>query len=116
MLPRNRPPTTPGEVLVEEFLKPLEVTQLGLAERMGVPVQRINTMINGKRGVTADTAIRLARVLKTTPEFWMNLQTAYDLWTAEQRLEREPARIPPPRRATSKRRSARQGRRPNGSS
>ncbi len=116
MLPKSRAPTTPGEVLVEEFLKPLEVTQLGLAEQMGVPVQRINTMINGKRGVTADTAIRLARVLKTTPEFWMNLQVAYDLWTAEQRLEREVARVPAARGGARKRGSARQGRRTTGSS
>lgn len=83
MIPKNRRPSTPGEILSEEFLGPLEMTQVALAEKMGVPVQRVNTLINGKRGVTAETALKLARVLNTTPEFWMNLQTACDLWDAQ---------------------------------
>ncbi|MBN2192309.1 MAG: HigA family addiction module antidote protein [Polyangiaceae bacterium] len=88
MLPKNRPPTHPGEILVEEFLKPMGMTQVVLAEKLGVPIQRVNTIINGKRGVTAETAVLLARALNTTPEFWMNLQTAVDLWHAERTLRR----------------------------
>lgn len=88
MLPKNRPPTHPGEVLVEEFLKPMGMTQVALAEKLGVPIQRVNTIINGKRGVTAETAILLSRVFDTSPEFWMNLQTAVDLWHAERALRR----------------------------
>ncbi len=82
MLPKNRPPTAPGEMLLEEFLKPLGVTQVEIASRMGVPVQRVNTIVNGKRGITAETAILLAEALDTTPEFWMGLQADYDLWHA----------------------------------
>jgi addiction module HigA family antidote len=72
-------------MLLEEFLKPLELTQAAAAERMGISTNRLNELIRGKRGVTADTAIRLAQLLKTTPEFWMNLQTAYDLDEARRR-------------------------------
>ena len=82
MLPKNRPPTAPGEMLLEEFLRPRGVTQVELASRMGVPIQRVNTIVNGKRGVTAETAILLAEALDTTPEFWMGLQADYDLWHA----------------------------------
>jgi antitoxin HigA-1 len=88
MLPKNRPPTHPGEVLLEEFLKPFEMTQAALAEKLEVPIQRVNTIVNGKRGVTPETAILLARIFETTPEFWMNLQTKYDLWMAEQKMRR----------------------------
>jgi len=83
MIPANRKPTHPGEILLEEFLKPMAMTQLQLAERLKVPVQRVNTLINGKRGVTPETAILLSRVFKNSPEFWMNLQTAYDLYEAK---------------------------------
>ena len=82
MLPTNRPPTAPGEMLLEEFLKPRGVTQVELSSRMGVPIQRVNTIVNGKRGITAETAILLAEALDTTPEFWMGLQADYDLWHA----------------------------------
>jgi addiction module HigA family antidote len=82
MLPKNRPPTPPGEMLLEEFLKPRGVTQVDLAARMGVPIQRVNTIVNGKRGITAETAILLSEALDTTPEFWMGLQVDYDLWHA----------------------------------
>ena len=88
MLPSNRAPSTPGEILLEEFLKPMGMTQLALAARIGVPVQRINTLVNGRRAVTADTAWKLAEAFKTSPQFWMNLQTNYDLWVARQRLRR----------------------------
>jgi antitoxin HigA-1 len=83
----KRRPTTPGEILKEEFLIPRGMTQVELAGRIGVPLQRVNSIIGGRRAVTAETAILLARVFKTTPEFWMNLQTAVDLWEARQRLK-----------------------------
>jgi len=79
MLPRNRVPTHPGEILIEEFLKPLAVSQVALAEHLEIPVQRINELIRGKRGVTPETAWLLAGALGTTPEFWINLQTQHDL-------------------------------------
>jgi len=82
MLSKNRPPTAPGEVLLQEFLKPRGVTQVELASRMGVPIQRVNAVINGKRGITAETAILLAEALDTTPESWMGLQADHDLWHA----------------------------------
>lgn len=85
MLPKHRRPVSPGEILLEEFLKPNNMTQTTLAERMGVPIQRVNTLINGKRGVTAETALLLAKIFDTTPQFWMNLQNNVDLWEAQQR-------------------------------
>ena len=87
MIPKHRMPSHPGEILLEEFLKPLEMSQVELAQKMGVPVQRVNTLINGKRDMTAMTAILLARVLKTSSEFWMNLQVACDLYEAQKSLE-----------------------------
>jgi len=79
MIPKNRIPTHPGEVLLEEFLTPLKVPQTMLAANLGIPVQRINELVNGKRGVTPETAWLLAGALGTSPEFWTNLQTSYDL-------------------------------------
>ena len=86
MIPKHRKPTHPGEILQEEFLEPMGLSQVELAHRMGVPVQRVNTLVNGKRDVTAETAILLSRALKTTPEFWMNLQDAHDLYEAQAQL------------------------------
>ena len=79
MMPSQRVPTHPGEILQEEFLAPLGVSQVALAEHVGVPVQRINEIVRGKRGITPETAWLFARAFDTTPEFWLNLQTAYDL-------------------------------------
>ena len=79
MLPENRIPTHPGEILLEEFLIPLELSQVIFARHIGVPVQRVNEIVRGKRGVTPDTAWLFSQALGTTPEFWMNLQSAYDL-------------------------------------
>lgn len=79
MIPENRVPTHPGEVLSEEFLKPMGVTQVAFAAHIGVPVQRINELIRGKRGITPQTAWLLAQALKTSPEFWVNLQALHDL-------------------------------------
>ena len=88
MFELKRRPTTPGEVLKEEFLVPLSITQGQLAKRMGVPLQRVNTIVKGRRAVTAETALLLSRVFRTTPEFWMNLQAAVDLWDARQKLKK----------------------------
>jgi len=79
MLPKNRTPTHPGEILLEEFLKPLGVTQVAFARHIGVSVQRVNELIRGKRGVTPETAWLLSQALGTTPQFWVNLQTNHDL-------------------------------------
>ena len=82
MLPKNRPPTHPGEMLLEEFLKPLGMTQTELAERIHVSYPRVNELIHAKRGVTPDTALRLSRLFGTTAEFWLNGQRNWDLWHA----------------------------------
>ena len=79
MIPEHRIPTHPGEVLSAEYLVPLVMTQVAFAAHLGVPVQRINEIIRGKRGVTPETAWLLSQALGTTPEFWINLQTAHDL-------------------------------------
>ena len=79
MQPSRRVPTHPGEILREEFLEPLGQTQVALAAHLAVPVQRINELVRGKRGVTPETAWLLAGALGTTPEFWINLQSAHDL-------------------------------------
>jgi len=77
---RKRRPTPPGEMLLEEYLEPAGITQVGLALKMGVPIQCVNGIIAGRRAVTAETAILLSRALGTTPELWLNLQVAVDLW------------------------------------
>lgn len=79
MIPTHRTPTHPGEVLREEFLEPLGITQVAFAEHLGVPIQRINEICREKRGITPETAWLFAQALGTTPEFWINLQTTYDL-------------------------------------
>lgn len=81
-LPRDRPPTHPGEMLLEEFVKPLGITQSELAVRLGVSFPRLNEIIRGKRGVTPDTALRLARVVGISADFWLGLQQDWDLWRA----------------------------------
>ena len=79
-------PIHPGEVLMEEFLEPLQVSQNRLAVAIGVPPRRINEIVHGKRRITADTALRLARYFGTTDRFWLNLQTRYDLETQKDQL------------------------------
>ena len=86
-IPKNRKPTHPGEILLEEFLTSAGMSQVELARNMGIPIQRINTMINGKGDMTAETAVLLSRVLKTSSEFWMKLQIACDLYEADRTLE-----------------------------
>jgi addiction module HigA family antidote len=80
-------PTHPGEMLQEEFLVPLGVSQSDFARRLGVSFPRLNDLIHGRRGVSTDTALRLARVLGTSPELWLNLQVVWDLWHAAQGAE-----------------------------
>lgn len=81
-LPLHRPPTHPGEMLLEEFVKPLAITQSELALRLGVSFPRLNELIRGKRSLTPDTALRLARVVGMSAEFWLGLQLDWDLWRA----------------------------------
>lgn len=80
------PPIHPGEILLEEFLNPLAISQYRLAKDISVPPRRINEIVHGKRGVTADTALRLARFFGTTAQFWLNLQTRYELELERDRL------------------------------
>ena len=82
MIPTNRRPTTPGEMLLEEFLKPLKISQTDFAKRIGVSYPRLSQIIHGHRGVTPDTALRLSKVTGTTPGFWLNLQQMVDLYDA----------------------------------
>jgi antitoxin HigA-1 len=79
MLPENRVTTHPGEILKKEFLEPAGITQVAFAQHIGVPLQRVNEIIRGKRGITPETAWLFSMALGTTPQFWMNLQNAYDL-------------------------------------
>jgi addiction module HigA family antidote len=79
MLPQNRVASHPGEILLEEFLVPLGLSQVAFADHIGVPTQRINEIVRGKRGITPETAWLFAQAFGTTPEFWTNLQSAFDL-------------------------------------
>jgi antitoxin HigA-1 len=81
-LPNKRPPTHPGEMLLEEFLKPLGISQSAFAVRLGISFPRLNEIIRGKRSVTPDTALRLAQVLGMSADFWLGLQQDWDLWHA----------------------------------
>ncbi len=90
MTPEQRTPTSPGEILAEEFLKPLGITQTALAKHIGVPVRRINEIVRERRAVTPETAQLLAAALGTTAEFWMNAQSAYDLATHRIEVDVEP--------------------------
>lgn len=90
---KTLPNIHPGEVLLEEFLLPLDISQNALARAAGVPPRRINEIVLGKRGITADTAVRLAAALGTTERFWLGLQADYDLEEAHRRLGKIVARI-----------------------
>jgi len=82
----TRPPTTPGEILREEYLLPLDMSQRELAEHIGQDVKVINRIVNGKSAVTAEVALKLAATFRTTPEFWLNAQKAVDLFVARGKL------------------------------
>ena len=82
-VPTSRPPTHPGEMLLEEFLIPIKLTQRELADGIHVPYQRINDIVNGRRGITPSTALRLAKFFGMSADFWMNLQLRWDLYFAQ---------------------------------
>ena len=83
-IPTNRTPTHPGEMLLEEFLLPMDITQRELASAIRVPYQRVNELVNGRRGITPSTALRLARFFGMSPDFWLNLQLRWDLYKVQQ--------------------------------
>ncbi|MCL4819134.1 MAG: HigA family addiction module antidote protein [Vicinamibacteria bacterium] len=93
------PPVHPGEILSEDLLKPLGISINRLGRDLRVPVNRISEIVNGRRGISADTALRLARYFETTPEFWMNLQAAYDLDIAQRASAERITRDVTPHRA-----------------
>jgi addiction module HigA family antidote len=84
---KKLPPIHPGEILMEEFLEPMGISQYRLARNISVAPRRINEIVHGKRSVTADTALRLGRFFSMSPQFWLNLQTRYDLEVTEDLLE-----------------------------
>ena len=86
MASRKFRPIHPGEILLEEFLKPMSISQYRVAKDIGVSPRRINEIVHGKRSITADTALRLARYFGTSERFWMNLQSSYDLESEKDRL------------------------------
>ena len=90
MLPRRRIATHPGQILFHEFLEPLGLTQAELARALDIPLNRVNELVRGKRGVTPETALLLAGYFKNSPEFWMNLQTAHDLTRTLHAMRKSP--------------------------
>lgn len=86
MSQKRLPPIHPGEILLEEFLKPMEISQYRLAKATSAPARRINEIVHGKRAITADTALRLSRFFGTSDRFWLNLQTRYDIEVEKDRL------------------------------
>jgi len=100
MLPRNRRPTPPGEILSYEYFEPLGLTQKELAAALGITRVRLSEIIRGKRAITPDTALRLARFFDTTPEFWLGLQTDLNLWDTLQAHGAEYDKIKPGRAET----------------
>lgn len=88
-IPTKREPTHPGEMLLEEFLIPMEITQRELANAIHVPYQRVNELVNQKRGVSPSTALRLARFFNVSPDFWLNLQVRWDLYKVQQSEKNE---------------------------
>src|SRR5271170_7917822 len=91
MLPSHRIATHPGQILLQEFLEPLRLTQAELGRALNIPLNRVNELVRGKRGITPETALLLAGYFKNSAEFWMNLQTAYDLTRAVHEMRKGPA-------------------------
>lgn len=89
------PPIHPGEILMEDFIEAFGITQNKLAVTIGVPPRRINEIVHGKRAITADTALRLGRYFGVDPQFWLNLQTRFDLEVAQERVADQVAAITP---------------------
>lgn len=94
-IPKYRPPTHPGEMLLKEFLEPMEITQQALAKAIDVPYQRVNELVNGKRGITPSTALRLSKFLGNSPNFWLNLQNAWELYHVQTREAEQLHKIKP---------------------
>ena len=90
MLPTHRPPTHPGDMLLKEFLEPLEVSQVEAARRMNIPFQRLNAIIKGRRAVSADTALLLEGLTRWDAQIWLTLQAKWDLWHARRARGRRP--------------------------
>jgi antitoxin HigA-1 len=90
MLPSHRIATHPGQILLQEFLEPMDMTQAALSRALSIPLNRVNELVRGKRGITPQTALLLAGYFKNSAEFWMNLQTAYDLTRALQEMRARP--------------------------
>jgi addiction module HigA family antidote len=94
-IPTHRPPTHPGEILQEDFLNPMGITQQQLANSISVPYQRVNEIVNGRRGITPSTALRLAKFFGNSPDFWANLQLKRDLYQSLQKEAEDIERIEP---------------------
>jgi antitoxin HigA-1 len=94
MRTRKMKPIHPGEVLLEDYLKPLAMSQNALAKSIGVPADRISEIVRGRRGITGDTAVRLAHYFNTTPEFWIGLQADHEIEVARDRLAGELKKMP----------------------
>lgn len=88
-IPTHRQPTHPGEMLLEEFLLPMQITQRELADAIHVPYQRVNELVNQRRGITPSTALRLAKFFGVTADFWLNLQARWDIYNAQKTEEAE---------------------------
>jgi antitoxin HigA-1 len=93
MLPESRVATQPGQILLEEFLNPLRLTQAEFSRALGVPLNRINELVRGKRGVTPESALLFAAYFKNSSEFWMNIQTGHDLSRLRQEMRKRPHKI-----------------------
>jgi addiction module HigA family antidote len=94
VLPNFRTATHPGTILQEEFLEPMKLTQAALARRLHIPLNRINEMVRGKRGITPQSALLLAGYFGNSPEFWMNVQTAHDLTRTRDEMRKKRERVP----------------------
>ncbi len=105
-VPKHRVPTHPGEMLLEEFLKPMELTQRELADAIRVPYQRVNEIVNGRRGMTPSTALRLERFLGMSAGFWMDLQLRWDLYHTQESEAKDLKAIKPSPVASNRARSA----------
>ncbi len=91
MLPKKRPPTTPGEMLLKAFLEPMGITQKDFSDHLGWTYARLNEIINGRRGISAESALTLGDTFNMEPEFWLNLQRNCDLWKAKQNHKKRKA-------------------------
>ena len=99
-IPKNREPTHPGEMLLEEFLKPMGISQKELADSIKVPFQRVNEIVHGRRGISPSTSLRLAKFFGTSPDFWLNLQQKYELYYTQKKESEVLEEIKPGRKVS----------------